>query len=220
MYIIIVGGGKIGYNLTKFLLAAKHEVLLIEKDEVRASALVAQFGEAVVIAGDGSRVLTLREGGTNRANVLVAVTGADEENLVICQVAKTVFNCPRTIARVNDPRDESLFSALGVDATVSSTRVINALIEEQVNADNMIIPLLTLRAGNIDIIEMGLSKSSGVMGKQIREISLPEGSRIIAILRGDDVVIPTGESKLILNDKVLVLVKKEVEPQMRELLQK
>jgi trk system potassium uptake protein TrkA len=219
MYIIVVGGGKIGHNLAKFLLSAKHEVLLIEKDETRAASLVGQFGESV-IAGDGSRVPTLREGGANRADVLVAVTGADEENLVICQVAKTIFNCPRTIARVNDPRDEGLFSALGVDATVSSTRVINALIEEQVNADNMMIPLLTLRAGNVDIIEMGLSKTAGVMGKQIRELPLPEGARIIAILRGDDVVIPTGESKLILNDKILALVKKEVEPALRELLQK
>jgi trk system potassium uptake protein TrkA len=219
MYIIVVGAGKIGYNLTKFLLSAKHEVLLIEKDEARVASLVGQFGESI-IAGDGSRVPALREGGANRADVLVAVTGADEENLVICQVAKTIFNCPRTIARVNDPRDEGLFSALGVDATVSSTRVINALIEEQVNADNMMIPLLTLRAGNVDIIEMGLSKTAGVMGKQIREIPLPEGARIIAIIRGDDVIIPTGESKLILNDKILALVKKEVEPALRELLQK
>lgn len=218
MYIIVVGGGKIGYNLTKFLLSSKHEVLLIEKNEARVASLVAQFGEAV-IAGDGSRVPTLQEGGANRADVLVAVTGADEENLVICQVAKTVFKCPRTIARVNDPRDEGLFSALGVDATVSSTRVINSLIEEQVNADDMAIPLLTLRAGNTEIIEMGLSKNTHVIGKAIRDIALPEGSRIIAIIRGDEVVIPTGESKLASNDKVLALVKKEVGSALRELLQ-
>ncbi len=217
MYIIVVGGGKIGYNLTKFLLSAKHEVLLIEKDEARVVSLVAQFGESVM-AGDGSRVPTLREGGANRADVLVAVTGADEENLVICQVAKTMFKCPRTIARVLDPRDEGLFSVLGVDATVSSTRVINALIEEQVNANDMIIPLLTLRAGNVEIVEMGLSRNSGVIGKKILEIHLPEGARIIAILRGDDVIIPTGESKLASNDKILALVKKEVEQSLRELL--
>jgi len=217
MYIIVVGGGKIGYNLTKFLLSAKHEVLLIEKDEARAASLVATFGESVM-AGDGSRVPTLREGGANRADVLVAVTGADEENLVICQVAKTVFKSPRTIARVNDPRDEGLFSSMGVDATVSSTRVINALIEEQVNADDMIIPLLTLRAGNVEIIEMALSVDSKIIGKQIREIHLPEGARIIAILRGDEVIVPTGESKLISNDKILALVKKEVEPLLRKLL--
>jgi trk system potassium uptake protein TrkA len=217
MYIIVVGGGKIGYNLTKFLLSAKHEVLLIEKDEARAASLVATFGESVM-AGDGSRVPTLREGGANRADVLVAVTGADEENLVICQVAKTVFKSPRTIARVNDPRDEGLFSSMGVDATVSSTRVITALIEEQVNADDMIIPLLTLRAGNVEIIEMALSVDSKIIGKQIREIHLPEGARIIAILRGDEVIVPTGESKLISNDKILALVKKEVEPWLRKLL--
>ncbi|MBI3598996.1 MAG: NAD-binding protein [Nitrospirae bacterium] len=217
MYIIVVGGGKIGCNLTKFLLSAKHEVLLIEKDETRAALLAAEFREAI-LAGDGSRVPTLREGGANRADVLVAVTGADEENLVICQVAKTVFKCPRTIARVNDPKDEGLFSSMGVDATVSSTRVINALIEEQVNANDMIIPLLTLRAGNVEIIEMALSGGSDMTGKQIREIHLPEGARIIAILRGDEVIVPTGDSKLASSDKILALVKKEVEQALRKLL--
>ena len=217
MYILVVGGGKVGYNLVKLLLAEGHEVLLIEKDKNKAARLSTEFGESLM-EGNGSRVTVLREGGANRADVLVAVTGTDEDNLVICQVAKTVFKCPRTIARVNDPRNESLFSTLGIDATVSSTRLIDSLIEEQVKAEDMIIPLVTLRAGNVEIIEMNLSRSSSILGKKIREVSLPEGAIFISIIRGDDVVIPKGDTELIPGDKVIALVKKEVEQTLREML--
>lgn len=217
MYIIIVGGGKVGYNLTKLLLAEGHEVLLIEKDKTKTSGLAREFGESLM-EGNGSRVSVLREAGANRADVLVAVTGTDEDNLVICQVSKAVFKCPRTIARVNDPRNESLFSALGIDATVSSTRLIDSLIEEQVKAEDMVIPLVTLRTGNVEIIEVDLSRSSGMMGKKIREIHLPEGAIFISIIRGDEVVIPRGDTELVPGDKVVALVKKEAEQALREML--
>lgn len=217
MYIIVVGGGKVGYNLTKLLLAEEHEVLLIEKDKTKTPALSREFGEALM-EGNGSRVSVLREAGANRADVLVAVTGADEDNLVICQVAKAVFKCPRTIARVNDPMNESLFSALGIDATVSSTRLIDSLIEEQVGAEDMVIPLVTLRAGNVEIIEVDLSRSSQIMGKKVREIHLPEGAIFISIIRGDEIIIPRGETELIPGDKVVALVRKEAEQALREML--
>lgn len=217
MYIIVVGGGKVGYNLAKLLLAEGHEVLLIEKDKPKATALGTEFGESMM-EGNGSRVSVLREGGANRADVLVAVTGTDEDNLVICQVAKSVFKCPRTIARVNDPRNEALFSTLGIDATVSSTRLIDSLIEEQVKAEDMVIPLVTLRSGNIEIIEMDLSRSSWILGKKIREISLPEGAIFISIIRGDEVIIPKGDTELTPGDKVIALVKKEMEQALREML--
>lgn len=217
MYIIVIGGGKVGYNLTKLLLAEGHEVLLIEKDKTKTATLATEFGESLM-EGNGSRVSVLREGGANRADVLVAVTGTDEDNLVICQVAKTVFKCPRTIARVNDPRNESLFSALGVDSTVSSTRLIDSLIEEQVKAEDMIIPLVTLRAGNVEIIEIDLSPSSWIIGKQIKEVHLPEGAIFISIIRGEEVIIPKGDTDLIAGDTVVVLVKKEVEQALREML--
>ncbi|HZR47693.1 MAG TPA: NAD-binding protein [Candidatus Manganitrophaceae bacterium] len=217
MYIIVVGGGKVGYNLAKLLLAEGHEVLLIEKDKPKAALLATEFGESLM-EGNGSRVSVLREGGANRADVLVAVTGTDEDNLVICQVAKSVFKCPRTIARVNDPRNEALFSTLGIDATVSSTRLIDSLIEEQVKAEDMVIPLVTLRSGNVEIIEMDLSRSSWILGKKIREISLPEGAIFISIIRGDEVIIPKGDTELTPGDKVIALVKKEMEQALREML--
>lgn len=217
MYIIVVGGGKVGYNLAKLLLAEGHEVLLIEKEKPKSAALSTEFGESLM-EGNGSRVSVLREAGANRADVLVAVTGTDEDNLVICQVAKSVFKCPRTIARVNDPRNEALFSTLGIDATVSSTRLIDSLIEEQVKAEDMVIPLVTLRSGNVEIIEMDLSRSSWILGKKIREVSLPEGAIFISIIRGDEVIIPKGDTELTSGDKVIALVKKEVEQALREML--
>ncbi|HLG22842.1 MAG TPA: NAD-binding protein [Candidatus Manganitrophaceae bacterium] len=217
MYIIVVGGGKVGYNLAKLLLAERHEVLLIEKDKAKTASLAAEFGESLM-EGNGSRVSVLREGGANRADVLVAVTGTDEDNLVICQVAKTVFKCPRTIARVNDPRNESFFSTLGVDATVSSTRLIDSLIEEQVKAEDMVIPLVTLRSGNVEIIEIDPSPSSWIMGKKIREIHLPEGAIFISVIRGEKIIIPKGDTELTPGDKVVALVKKEVEQALREML--
>jgi trk system potassium uptake protein TrkA len=217
MYIIVVGGGKIGYHLAKFLMAERNEVLIIENDPTRAADLSSELGECV-IEGNGSRVPTLREGGTNRADVLVAVTGADEENLVICQVAKAVFKCPRTIARVNDPQNEMLFTSMGVDATVSATRLINSLIEEQVKADDMVIPLVSLRAGNVEIIEIVPSTQSEIIGKMISKINLPEEARIIAILRGSDVVVPTGGSRFRAGDRILALVKKELESSLRDKL--
>jgi trk system potassium uptake protein TrkA len=217
MYIIVVGGGKVGFNLAKFLITEGHEVLLIEKDKRKIPNLISEFGESV-IHGNGSRVNILQEGGANRADVLVAVTGQDEDNLVICQLAKNLFKCPRTIARVNDPRNEGTFSTLGIDATVSSTRVIDSLIEEQVQAEDMVIPLLTLQGGDVEIIEVELSSHSKVLNKRIREIDLPEGAILISILRGDEVIIPKGETELKSGDRAIALVKKKVEQSLREIL--
>lgn len=217
MYIIVVGGGKVGYNLVKLLMAEGHEILLIEKKKVKLPYLSAEFGEAVM-EGNGSRIAVQREAGANRVDVLVAVTGQDEDNMVICQIAKTVFKCPRTIARINDPSNDEFFAALGIDATVSSTRLIDSLIEEQVKAEDMVIPLVTLRTGGLEIIELELSRSSVVIGKKIREIDLPEGAVFTSIIRGDKLMLPRGETELYAGDRVVALVKKDAEQALRELL--
>ena len=217
MYIIVVGAGKVGFYLARFLLAEGHEVLLIEKEKGKVAAMLPVFGESLM-EGNGSRVNVLEAAGTRRADVLVAVTGADEDNLVICQLAKSVFKCPRTVARVNDPRNESLFSTLGVNSSVSATRLIDSIIEEQVNADDMIIPLVTLRSGNVEIIEIDPSDSSWIIGKQIGDIHLPDGAIFISIIRDDEVIIPKMDMAFKHGDKVIALVKKEVEQTLREML--
>lgn len=216
MYIIVVGGGSVGSHLTAFLLSEGHEALLIEKDKHKIPDLSGQFGEAL-LEGNGSRISVLSEGGANRADVLIAVTGNDEDNLIICQIAKTMFKCPRTISRVNDPRNENLFSALGVNATVNATRLIDALIEEQVHADSMVIPLVALPSGRAEIIEVALSASSRWVGKTVDAIPLPDGVALTAILRGEEIFVPTPEFSLAAQDKIVALIKKEAEPLLRDL---
>ena len=217
MYIIIVGAGKVGYHLGGLLMKEGHEVMLIEKDRAKVNTLSFEFHDCIM-EGDGSTMEVLKEAGANRADVIVAVTGNDEDNLVICQVAKLVFLRPRTIARVNNPRNEELFAGLGVDASVSATKIINAIIEEQVKAGDMMIPLLTLKEGDVEIVEVGLTRSSHILKKKIKDLSLPPGSIFIAVIRGKEVIIPSGETEFQPEDKVLALVKRTSEQALREML--
>jgi trk system potassium uptake protein TrkA len=217
MYIIIVGAGKVGYHLGRLLMAQGHEVMLIEEDRSKVDTLSLEFHESIML-GDGSAVEVLREAGANRADVVVATTGNDEDNLVICQITKLMFLRPRTIARVNNPRNEELFAGLGVDASVSATKIINAMIQEQVKAGDMMIPLLTLKAGDVEIVEVELTRSSHIVKKKIKDLSLPPGSIFIAVIRGEEVIIPYGETEFQPEDKVLALVKRTSEQALREML--
>jgi len=129
-----------------------------------------------------------------------------------------MFLRPRTIARVNNPRNEELFTGLGVDASVSGTKLINAIIHEQVRAGDMMIPLLTLKAGDIEIVEVQLTRSSHIVRKKIKDLTLPTGSIFIAVIRGEEVILPYGETEFQPEDKVLALVKRESEQALREML--
>jgi len=217
MYIIIMGAGKVGYHLGKFLKIEGHEVMLIEKDRTKVNLLSYEFQDAIM-EGDGSTVEVLREAGTNRADVLVATTGNDEDNLVICQVAKLMFLRPRTIARVNNPQNEELFTGLGVDSFVSATKIINAIIQEQVKIGDMMIPLITLQKGGIEIVEVELSSSSHIVKKKIKDLTLPQGAIFIAVIRGEEIIIPYGETEFNPEDKIIALVKRESEPAFRKML--
>jgi len=217
MYIVIVGAGKVGYHLGRLLMAEGHEVMIVEKDRAKVNLLSFEFHDAIM-EGDGSTVEVLKEAGTNRADVIVATTGNDEDNLVVCQVAKLMFLRPRTIARVNNPRNEELFAGLGVDASVSGTKIINAVIQEQVKAGDMLIPLLTLKAGDIEIVEVELTRSSHIVRKKVKDLSLPPASIFIAVIRGEEVIIPYGETEFEPEDKVIALVKRTSEQALREML--
>ncbi|HUL30597.1 MAG TPA: NAD-binding protein [Thermodesulfobacteriota bacterium] len=219
MYIIVIGAGKVGYHLARLLMTQSHghEVMVIEKDRSKVDLLAVEFHDAIM-EGDGSTVEALKEAGANRADVVVATTGNDEDNLVICQVVKLMFLRPRTIARVNNPRNEELFTGLGVDASVSGTKLINAIIHEQVQAGDMMIPLLTLKAGDIEIVEVQLTRSSHIVKKKIKDLTLPAGSIFIAVIRGEEVIIPYGETDFQPEDKVLALVKRESEEALRKML--
>jgi trk system potassium uptake protein TrkA len=217
MYIIIAGGGKVGYNLTKILAEKGHEVTLIEKDKTRYLELAEEMGDAV-LWGDACEVALLRDAGCNRANVVVAVTGDDEDNLVVCQMTKAMFiEKARTIARVNDPKNEGVFVDLGVDNTVSTTRVIDALIEEKIESE-MLMPLTLLGKGNMEIVQVELSKKSKGVGKKVKDLNLPDETILIAALRGEQVVVLKGDVELTADDMIIALTTKENERKLRKML--
>jgi len=217
MYIIVVGAGKVGYHLSKLLLSQGHEVMLIEKDKNKVAGLMDELGDCI-LQGDGSTMEILTKAGANRADAIVAVTGHDEDNLVICQLSKMMFFGPRTIARINNPRYEETFWGLGIDATVSATKLINAIIQEQVKAHDMLIPLLTIRGGDVEIVQTNIPPASPVVNKRIKDLVLPKGTLFISILRGEEVLIPKGDTDLREDDQVIVLVRKVHEAVLRQIL--
>jgi trk system potassium uptake protein TrkA len=214
MYVVVVGGGQVGVNLTKLLLAEGKEVLLVEKDPKRYAQLADEFGENVIL-GDGTELGTLMDTGANRADVLIAATGADQDNLIICQTAKVLYLIPKTIARVNDPRNEELFQTLGVDATVSSTRIIGSLIEEKIDP-GMAIPLMALK-GEVEIFQTELEADSSLLQKKLSKLKLPEDVIIFAAIRGNEVIIPKGDTVFEEGDKLMVLAKKEGKEEFKKL---
>jgi trk system potassium uptake protein TrkA len=216
MYIVIVGGGNVGYYLGKQLLdTGKHEVLLLEKNRAIHRTIAEELGE-MAMQGDGCEIRQLEEAGLERADVVVAVTGDDEDNLVICQMAKMHFRVPRTIARVNNPRNEELFRRLGIDATVSATKIIYNLLEQEIETDE-VIPLAALRRGNLEIIDIEIGPKSPVLNRSVGELNLPPEGLIVSIIRSDHGILPTPTMQFMEGDSVLALVDQEREPDMRRI---
>jgi trk system potassium uptake protein TrkA len=216
MYIIVAGGGKVGYYLTKTLLAEGYEVLLIERDPDKVETISEQFG-SVVLLGDAAEALTLSRAGAARADVMIAVTGEDEDNLVICQVAKQKFHVGRTIARVNNPKNEQLFRLLGIDVTVSQTNHILHLIEQSI-PDHAFVHLLSLRHEDLTIVDAKITANSPVANKPIGEILLPSNCIIAAVSRGPQLIIPTPTTLLKPGDNVIAITHREQEDDLRQLL--
>jgi trk system potassium uptake protein TrkA len=157
----------------------------------------------------------MEEAGARRADVVIAVTGEDEDNLVICQMAKKHFNVARTIARLNNPKHEELFHRLGIDVTVSPTRAILSLIESELPGPHF-INLVTLRRAGLEIVEMTLPPTSPVVGKMLSQINLPRRCNLALIIRGQEPIFPTGETALQTNDEVYALVTSEGADELRQ----
>lgn len=216
MYIIVVGAGKVGYYLAKTLLQEDHEVLLVERDPVKVDFYGERLGSAVV-RGDGAEASTLARSGAARADVVVAVTGDDEDNLVICQVAKNRFQVGRTIARVNNPKNEQLFRLLGVDVTVSQTNFILNLISQAI-PQRSLVHLMNLRHADLAIVEVSVTENSPVVNLSLDQIDLPVSCAIAAITRGEDVIVPNGQTVLESGDEIIAVTKVSEEEALRELL--
>jgi trk system potassium uptake protein TrkA len=218
MYIIIVGGGKVGYYLTKTLLSEGHEVLLIERNPDKTEQFVEQFG-AVVIAGDGAEAAVLAAAGAARADVVIAVTGEDEDNLVVCQVAKAKFHVGRTIARVNNPKNEHLFKMLGVDITVSQTDYILTLIEQAI-PDQPFVHLVNLIHEDMAIVDAKVIPGSKIANHTIGQLPVPDNCIIAAIVRAGELIIPSPTTEVKEGDDLIAIAHRSIEEDLRQLLAK
>lgn len=216
MYLIVVGGGKVGYYLTKTLLSEGHEVLLIERNQSKVDFFNEQLG-GVAVRGDGAESSVLEKAGAARADVVIAVTGEDEDNLIVCQMAKLAFQVDKTIARVNNPKNEPIFKMLGIDVTVSHTAHIMNIIEQAIPGAPM-IHLLNLQHPDLAIIDLKVGSGSPVNGVPLDNIELPPDCIIAAVLRGPDLIIPSGETELLAGDDVIAIAHSAQEDALRRLL--
>ena len=197
-----------GYYLTKALLDEGHEVLIIEKGAAISQTISNELG-SVCLRGDGCEAMTLAQAGTGRADMLIAVTGDDEDNLVACQVAKYKFEVPRTIARARNPKNEALFKLLGVDVTVSSTSIILEHIKHEVPS-HPLIHLLAIQEKGLDIVEITISPDSTTIGKQVRDLPLPPESILSLIIRKErKPIVPAGTTTLQEGDQIIAVTRPE-----------
>jgi trk system potassium uptake protein TrkA len=213
MYIIIGGGGDVGYYLTRSLLQQGHEVLLLEKGQERYQALGDELGQSV-LKGDACEARVMDDAGAQRADVVIAVTGEDEDNLVICQMAKKRFKVARTIARLNNPKHEALFQKLGIDVTVSPTKSILSLIESELPGPRF-VQLMTLKKAGLEILELSIPSLSPVVGKALSQVNLPRRCNLVLIIRDDEPIFPTANTVLQANDDIYALVTQEAEEELR-----
>jgi trk system potassium uptake protein TrkA len=215
-YIIIAGGGKVGYQLGRALIQKGNEVLVLEKRPQRFQLLHDELGQNVFF-GDACEIRTMVRVGMERADLVVAVTGDDEDNLIICQVAKRWFGVPRAIGRVNNPSNEEMFRLLGVKETISTTRLMFQLIEQEV-ATSELVPLSLLRKGDLEVVEVDLPANSPALRRPVRKLNLPPGCLLAAVVRGNHSEVVTGETVLRERDRVVALTEPSSVAALRQAL--
>lgn len=218
MYVVINGGGKVGSHLAKTLGERGHSVAIIERRQEVVDKLVNEIPrDSLIIKGDGCNVQILQDAGIERADVFAAVTGDDDDNLVSCQLTKLSFDVPRAIARVNNPKNEHIFHALGIEA-ISGTTVIARLIEEEAAVGD-IITLYTMQKGRLALVEVELPTDRCVVcNKELKDLNLPKDCVLVTVVRGDDVIVPRGDTILEPGDKVIAVTTLEQEETLKKVL--
>ena len=214
MYVLIVGAGKVGWNLARELIQKGSEVTVVESDPQRY-AVVEEELEHNVQYGDGSELWVLERAGIERADLVIAVTGDDEDNILISQVAKEKYGVDRIVARCNNPRNLRHFELLGIKPAVSATDLILRLIEHEVPKYGL-VHLLDLPQERLEIIELEVAPGSPAAGAQVKDLGLPEGSLVISILRDGAGFVPAGDSVVQPGDEVLLVLDVGLEPRVTE----
>jgi trk system potassium uptake protein TrkA len=206
LFIIIVGGGKVGYYLAKTLVPEKHRIVLIDEDETQCNKIAGELTDLGIglVHGDGTDINYLKDARIAEADILIAVTGHDQNNLVACQLAKQYFGVPRTIARVNNPKNIQVFKQLGVDSVVSSTAHIAGIIGHEVDWAS-INQMLKQKVGDVRVKDMPVSQTSLAAGKAVAELDLPKGTILISVIRDKDAFIPDGQTQILAGDSVITL---------------
>ncbi len=206
MHVVIVGGGNTGSHLAKILLDGSHSVAIIEERPVLLEKLKQELPEKVIIPGDGSSPAVLERANIQKANVLAAVTGSDETNLVITSLARFEFNVPRIIARVNNPKNAWLFTPeMGVDVSLNQANILAHLVAEEMSLGDM-MTLLKLKRGEYSLVEEKVYPTAPAANKALKEIKLPGECTIVAIIRNHQLIIPHGSTQIEPLDEVLALV--------------
>ena len=217
MYAIVAGGGKVGANLTRSLLRMGHEVTLIEQSQYRFERVHDEF-EHQILLGDATELHVLERAGIARPPELVlAVTGDDEDNLIICQLAREGYRVPKVIARVNDPRNQEHFDLLDIDQTVCSTLNILGLVEHEV-PEHGIVRLLDLRKENLEIVELLIDRDSPAAGKRVAGLRLPDGTRLISVMRNGRSELAEDATVIRPGDQVLAVLEPGKEDELRRVL--
>ncbi|HEX3787948.1 MAG TPA: TrkA family potassium uptake protein [Pseudonocardiaceae bacterium] len=213
MRVAIAGAGAVGRSIAKELVAAGHQVMLIERDSHQFDPPVVEQAEWVL--ADACELSSLEEAGLETCDVVIAATGDDKVNLVVALLSKTEFAVKRVVARVNNPDNEWLFTqAWGVDVAVSTPRIMAAMVEEAVSVGGL-VQLLTLRQGQANLVEITLPENTPLAGKPAGEIDLPRDAALVAILRGGRVIVPTSDDSVESGDELLFVASSEVEPAIR-----
>jgi trk system potassium uptake protein TrkA len=216
MFVVVVGGGKVGSHLSKTLAGDGHTVTLVEEDADRCESLAERLPGVTIVCGDGDEPYILDEANVRNADAVVAATGHDEDNLVVCLLGKIEYDVPLTVARINNPANDWLFGdAFGVDVKVSNTEIMTEVLKSVSVGD--IVTRLRLRAENLVIDEFVVPQDAPVVGRTIAELSLPGCTQIVAIISGGRVVVPNGSTRLEVGDELLVVAQCEDEAQLRQL---
>lgn len=214
MNILIVGGGKVGINLVNLLGVQGHQVTIIESNNVVFTKLQRAVPHARQIHGDGCNPATLREAGIESMDAVVAVTGDDEDNLVVAKLAKHEYSVERVIARVNNPKNEWLFTPkMGVDIAISHSALLARIIHEELSMGDL-VPLLKLQGGQISLAEVTITPHSHVIGSRVDSLKLPNDCVLATLVRNGQLIIPRGTTTIQPGDKIIALVKTEQQAEL------
>jgi trk system potassium uptake protein TrkA len=216
-FVIVVGGGQVGKNVTRTLLELDHEVVVLEQRRDRHLLLEEEFGHRARF-GDATELAVLESAGIKRpAEIVVAVTGDDEDNIIICQLAKELYGVSKIVARVNDPRNQAHFDLLGIAPSVSATEMVMALVQHEM-PQHELVHLVQLASENLEIVEVEVGSKSPAAGKRVEQLRLPQSARLISVMRDGVAEIAVGSTELRPGDQVLAILQPGGELELRRLL--